>query len=89
MATVAPPFCDSGASTVVCDASGNGTTLTWTVTIHQSGTSTTFTTATSGGQLELSCNAGEFFDISYSYVANGVTQNSDLSSLECNTGPWD
>jgi len=81
------PYCDSGASRFICDASSTGTT-TWTVTWY-SGSVGTFTTA--GATLLASCpasNIGRQVRVSYSYVSGGVTQYSDTASFICRSGPW-
>jgi hypothetical protein len=88
MASVAAPDCESGASTVVCDALAGTSPYTWTVTEHFEGTSSTSSYTTTVPTTKLACVRGQSFIISYSYTSGGVTQTSNTAVSSCNTGPW-
>lgn len=88
MAAAPAPYCESGASRFLCDATSVGTT-TWTVT-WWGGSVGTFTTA--GATLLAGCpasNIGRQVQVSYSYIdGGGVTQYSSTGSFICRSGPW-
>jgi hypothetical protein len=88
MATVAAPDCESGASTVVCNAFGAGSPVTWTIVEHWDGTFTS-SYQTTTGYTKFSCSKGSSFQVTYSYVSGGVTQTSASDSVVCNTGDWE
>jgi hypothetical protein len=89
MASVSAPDCESGASTVVCNAfGGNGSTLTWTIVSHWEGTTNTITYKTTANYTKFNCSRGELFGVTYSFVSGGVTQTSGTGTVVCNTGDW-
>jgi hypothetical protein len=87
MASVAAPDCESGASTVVCDAFTGTSPYTWTIIEHWDGTFTS-SYQTTAGTTKFTCNRAASFDVSYSFVSGGVTQTSATGFVACNTGDW-
>ncbi|WP_412538035.1 hypothetical protein R8Z50_19460 [Longispora sp. K20-0274] len=87
LANYPAPSCDTGGSSFICDAANLGPT-TWTVSRYESGSWFTYTTTTSGSTLIASCRPNMPVHVSTSYVADGVTQYSDLGGFVCYGGPW-
>lgn len=86
-ATAPAPTCESGASTVICDASSTGTT-TWYVTLRYTSGSVNNTYVTSGSFVRFSCSTSTSVSVYYSFDAGGHTEYSGTDNLLCNHGPW-
>jgi hypothetical protein len=84
--TAPAPLCFSSGLTFSCDASTSVSTVTWTMTVSDLGTSTT--SSFSGPRvLRSNCSARTGYTFSFSYVSGGVTYNSGSTTFVCGTSP--
>ncbi|WDZ87703.1 hypothetical protein [Micromonospora cathayae] len=87
-ASAPAPFCESGASTFICDAASTGAT-TWTITERYiAGGSSTYSMTTAGSFLFQNCTSRSTLRVFYSYVADGVTVTSETGGVNCNPYEW-
>jgi hypothetical protein len=80
------PICDTSTPRFwICDPTAGSAPYTWTIKMVfplNIGNTTTTNQRGYGG-----CSAGENLTVTYSYVSNGVTFDSDPSTFICNGGP--